>query len=59
MAVKEILSGLLARQDTGGTFKDIAADYFRGSSNDNKRRRNVMLGTMLFNAKEATMQNNV
>jgi len=59
MAVKEILSGLLARQDTGGTFEDIAADYFRGSSNDNKRRRNIMLGTMLFNAKEATMQNNV
>ena len=59
MAAKEILSGLLARQNTGGTFKDIAADYFSGASNDKKRARNVMLGTMLFNAKETSMQNNV
>lgn len=59
MAAKEILSGLLARQNTGGTFKDIAADYFSGASNDRKRARNVMLGTMLFNAKETSMQNNV
>ena len=62
MAAKEILSGLLTRQNqdnTGGTFKDIAADFFSGSSNDNKRRRNVMIGTALWGAKEASMQNNV
>ena len=62
MAGKEILSGLLTRQNqgsTGGTFKDIAADFFSGSSNDNKRRRNVMIGTALWGAKESSMQNNV
>ena len=62
MAAKEILSGLLTRQNqgsTGGTFKDIAADFFSGSSNDNKRRRNVMIGTALWGAKESSMQNNV
>jgi hypothetical protein len=62
MAAKEILSGLLTRQNqgsTGGTFKDIAADFFSGSSNDSKRRRNVLIGTALWNAKESSMQNNV
>ena len=62
MAGKEILSGLLTRQNqgsTGGTFKDIAADFFSGSSNDSKRRRNVLIGTALWNAKESAMQNNV
>ena len=62
MAAKDILSGLLSRQNqggTGGTFKDIAADYFSGSSSDSKRRRNVMIGTMLFGAKETAMQNKV
>lgn len=62
MAAKDILSGLLSRQNqggTGGTFKDIAADYFSGSSSDSKRRRNVILGTMLFGAKEASMENKV
>ena len=62
MAAKEILSGLLTRQNqgsTGGTFKDIAADFFSGSSNDSKRRRNVLIGTALWNAKESAMQNNV
>jgi hypothetical protein len=62
MAGKEILSGLLTRQNqgsTGGTFKDIAADFFSGSSNDSKRRRNVLIGTALWGAKESSMQNNV
>jgi len=59
MAAKEILSGLLSRQDSGGTFKDIAADFFSGRSNDKKRARNVMIGSMLLGAKEMSMQNNV
>ena len=59
MAAKEILSGLLDRQDSGYTFKNIAADFFRGNTNDKKRARNVMIGSMLLNAKEMSMQNNV
>lgn len=59
MAAKEILSGLLSRQDSSGTFKDIAADFFSGRSNDKKRARNVMIGSMLLGAKEMSMQNNV
>ena len=59
MAAKEILSGLLSRQDSGYTFKNIAADFFKGRSNDKKRARNVMIGSMLLNAKEMSMQNNV
>lgn len=59
MAAKEILSGLLDRQNSGYTFKNIAADFFRGNTNDKKRARNVMIGSMLLNAKEMSMQNNV
>ena len=59
MAAKEILSGLLDRQDSGYTFKNIAADFFSGRSNDKKRARNVMIGSMLLGAKEMSMQNNV
>jgi len=49
----------LLGKSSGTSWVDIAGDYFsRGKKTDN-RTRNILIGTLLFNAKENKMENNV
>ena len=58
MATKDIVDSLLNKQSKG-SFGELAASYFSGQSKNKNRMRNLMLGQVLFGAKEMSMQNKV
>lgn len=49
----------LLGRSSGSSFADIASAYITGNRKSDNRARNVLLASLLFNAKEANMQSNV
>jgi hypothetical protein len=58
MAEKDFTS-LLGRKSAGIKFGDLAAAYFSGNNKQNNRKRNLILASFLFNAKESQMESKV
>lgn len=49
----------LLGRSSGSSFADIASAYITGNRKSDNRARNVLLASLLFNAKEANMQSKV
>mgnify|MGYP001332809450 CR=1 FL=1 len=58
MANKDFTS-LLGRKSAGIKFGDIAAAYFSGNNKTSNRRRNALVASFLFNARESKMESEV
>mgnify|MGYP003642396935 CR=1 FL=1 len=59
MATKDMINSLLGKPTEGSSVAKLAASYFSGQSKNNNRLRNLMLGQVVFGAKETSMQNKV
>ena len=51
-------TSLLGKNSTS-SWSDIAASVIQNQGKDSKRNRNILLASLFFNAKEASMKNNV
>lgn len=58
MATKDFTS-LLGQKSAGTNFADLATAYFSGNNKKSNRSRNLLLASLLFNAKESKMQSQV